>query len=621
MSKVQAQTKSVKQLLSKVRYDIDFYQRGYVWERRHVEELLDDFERRFLDNYHEAHERGEVRLYPHYFLGNIITITENNQKYIVDGQQRLTTLTCLLIYIHHMAQDGSGVADVKDLIFSESYGTKTFNLDIPERLDCMRALYEGESVAGLNSADLSVRNLLDRYKDLEELFPESLRDGALPYFVDWLIENVDLVEIEAQSDDDAFTIFETMNDRGVNLSQADMLKGYLLAHINFADPNMMQAKKEEANRSWKQRMTGFAELENGSADDFFKTWLRAKYAGETRKRKKGAVNQDFEDIDKYHRWARDNRARLGLNEKDSQAFYDFVTERIRRFAGHYIRMKRAAQCLTQGQEEIYYNSYNNFTLQYMLALAPLRDDDDVATVNEKIRVVTIFADIFLARRMVNSRRNGYSTLQYTMFNLTKKIRDKDLDDLRDILLGYLDSMWETFEGITGHKWSGIYSLNKFSGRSIRYLLVRTTAWIDQQSGINTDFDTYARPKNESFDIEHIWSANSYPEHQDDFASEDDFHRERNQFGGLLLLPRSVNRSLSDKPYERKVKKYVQQNLLAASLNEAKYLNEPSFSRFREISGLQFKPHTQFTKADLLERQQLYRQICEQIWNPDRLNAI
>ncbi len=50
MSKVQAQTKSVKQLLSKVRYGIDFYQ------RRHVEELLDDFESRFLDNYHQPHE-------------------------------------------------------------------------------------------------------------------------------------------------------------------------------------------------------------------------------------------------------------------------------------------------------------------------------------------------------------------------------------------------------------------------------------------------------------------------------------------------------------------------------------------------------------------------------------
>ncbi len=621
MSQVQAQTKSVRQLLTGVKYDIDFYQRGYEWKRRNVEELLNDFGVEFIDNYAPEHEPRQIANYRHYFLGTIITIPESGKRYIVDGQQRLTTLTLMLIYFHHLRAENPAIPDVSRLIYEEMFMEKFFIIAVEEREDCMKALFESNHFDATDHPDLSVRTLVERYEDIGELLPESLTENILPYFVSWLLDCVDIVEIEAQTDDAAFTIFETMNDRGVNLSQADMLKGYLLTHINFADPNMMQAKKEEANRSWKRRMTDFAELENGSADDFFKTWLRAKYAGETRKRKKGAVNQDFEDIDKYHRWARDNRARLGLNEKDSQAFYDFVTERMRRFAGHYIRMKRAAQCLTQGQEEIYYNSYNNFTLQYMLALAPLRDDDDVATVNDKIRVVTIFADIFLARRMVNSRRNGYSTLQYTMFNLTKKIRDKDLDDLREILLGYLDGMWETFEGITGHKWSGIYSLNKFSRRSIRYLLARMTAWIDQQSGINTDFDTYARPKIESFDIEHIWSANSYPEHQDDFASEDDFHRERNQFGGLLLLPRSINRSLSDKPYERKVKKYVQQNLLAASLNEAKYLNEPSFSRFREISGLQFKPHTQFTKADLLERQQLYRQICEQIWNPDRLNAI
>ena len=51
---------------------------------------------------------------------------------------------------------------------------------------------------------------------------------ALPYFVDWLIENVHLVEITAYSDDDAYTIFETMNDRGLSLSPTDMLKGTCL---------------------------------------------------------------------------------------------------------------------------------------------------------------------------------------------------------------------------------------------------------------------------------------------------------------------------------------------------------------------------------------------------------
>ena len=286
MSAVQAQTKSVKQLLSRVRYGIDFYQRGYAWERRHIEELLDDLESRFLENYAPEHERVEVRRYPHYFLGNIVTITEANKKYIVDGQQRLTTLTLLLIYIHHMSHDRKGVTDVKDLIFSESYGEKAFNLEIPERIECMRALYEGEAIAALNGGDLSARNLLERYAELDDLFPDSLKDGALPYFVDWLIENVDLVEIEAQTDDDAFTIFETMNDRGVNLSQTDMLKGYLLANINTNDSDEMQDLKSQANDVWRTIIRDLAELYDNADEDFFKTLLRAKFADRTRERKK-----------------------------------------------------------------------------------------------------------------------------------------------------------------------------------------------------------------------------------------------------------------------------------------------------------------------------------------------
>ena len=619
MSKVQAQTKSVKELLTGVKYDIDFYQRGYEWTRRNVEELLNDFEAEFIANYAQEHEPWQVANYRHYFLGTIITIPESGKRYIVDGQQRLTTLTLMLIYFHHLRAENPAIPDVSRLIYEEMFMEKSFIIAVDEREDCMKALFESSQFDATEHPDLSVRTLVERYEDIGELFPESLAENALPYFVSWLLHCVDIVEIEAQTDDAAFTIFETMNDRGVNLSQSDMLKGYLLAHINYADPSMMQSKKEEANRSWKRLMTDFAELENGSADDFFKTWLRAKYAAETRERKKGAVNQDFENIDKYHRWARDNRVRLGLNEKDSQAFYDFIAERMRRFAGHYIRMKQAAQHLTQGQEAIFYNSYNSFTLQYMLALAPLRLEDDSDTAWRKIRLVTTFADIFLARRMVNFRRNGYSTLQYTKFNLTKDIRDKSLDELREILLGYLDGMWETFEGITGHNW-GTYALNNFSGRSIRYLLARMTAWIEREAGKNVNFLNFLwDAKGKPFDIEHIW-ANRYQKHKDDFNSEDEFQRFRNYFGGLLLLPRPINRSLQDTSYIYKLEKYSQQNLLAASLNEQKYVNEPSLQQFIDRSGLPFKPHTQFKRADLLERQDLYRQICEKIWSPDRLLA-
>jgi hypothetical protein len=59
----------------------------------------------------------------------------------------------------------------------------------------------------------SSRNIVARYNEIEELCPEEIDDAALPYFVDWLTKNVHLVEITAYSDDVAYTIFETMNDR------------------------------------------------------------------------------------------------------------------------------------------------------------------------------------------------------------------------------------------------------------------------------------------------------------------------------------------------------------------------------------------------------------------------
>ena len=63
--------------------------------------------------------------------------------------------------------------------------------------------------------------------------------------MDWLLESVHLVEIEAYSDEDAYTIFETMNDRGLSLSLPDMLKGYVLANIRH------EADQRAVNEVWK----------------------------------------------------------------------------------------------------------------------------------------------------------------------------------------------------------------------------------------------------------------------------------------------------------------------------------------------------------------------------------
>src|SRR6202000_2072464 len=132
----------------------------------------------------------------------------------------------------------------------------------------------------------SVGNILARYQDIEERFPEELLGKALPYFADWLIENVHLVEITAYSDDDAYTIFETMNDRGLSLTPTEMLKGYLLTNIE--DKKM----RERATDSWRLRIAEFQALGKEEDADAIKSWLRSQHAQSIRERKAGAVPQD-----------------------------------------------------------------------------------------------------------------------------------------------------------------------------------------------------------------------------------------------------------------------------------------------------------------------------------------
>ena len=118
--------------LRNTKYHLDYYQREYSWQDKHVTELLDDLSRTFLERYTEGDTLKNVRDYTHYFLGSIIVSYSEGQRYIVDGQQRLTTLTLLLIRLYHSLEVGSLKSQVEQCIYSLSGGTEGFNLDVPE---------------------------------------------------------------------------------------------------------------------------------------------------------------------------------------------------------------------------------------------------------------------------------------------------------------------------------------------------------------------------------------------------------------------------------------------------------------------------------------------------------
>lgn len=601
--------KTISEVLEKKKYSIDYYQREYKWESKQVGELVADLSTKFLELYSPDHARTDVAKYPGYFLGSIIISQKGSQPFIVDGQQRLTSLTLLLTYLRRLQYGRGDAVDIDQLIFSEKFGVKSFNLDIPDRLDCMEALFETGTYEPAHNAPESVHTLTERYVELDALFPEELKLDALPFFVDWLKDRVQLVQITAYTDDDAYAIFETMNDRGLKLTPADMLKGYLLSNMGIGTTRIT------ANELWRTRLRALDEHTDDAGSDFLKTWLRSQYSTKIRERRKGARPEDWDRIGtEFHRWLREAHQRIGLNTTED--YYNFVIQDLDFYSQQYARILDASTGTFHPDSPLRFIRFNvdhGFTLQNQLLLAPLRLDDSHDVIEKKMEIVARFIDILLAWRIWNFRATAYSTMSYAMFNVMRETRGLDSEQLARSLRDYLLRVDETFDTN-----DDLYVHQQNRGQ-LHKILARITDYITTKSGQASPYLELTNSTKVKYEVEHIWA--DHPEqHTDEFDHDAEFARHRNRIGDLLLLPKQFNASYNDDPYERKLPHYFGQNLLAASLNPLSYEKNPGFIAFVRSNGLPFKPCEEFKAADITDRGQLYREIAKKVWNPDDLLA-
>jgi len=616
--------KSLSDLLYNKKYTIPFYQREYRWKKQQINELISDLTGEFLEFYNSEDPRSAVADYGCYYLGSIIS-TGGNENAIIDGQQRLTSLMLLLIYLGNIQKktQTNTDPDINPLIYSSQFGKKSFNLNIDERHDCLDNLYAGNDF-DISNSDESVINMVARYNDIDEIFPEELKDFALPYFMDWLINKVYFIEINTRSDSnknaeqDAQKIFVTMNDRGLSLTPTEMLKGYLLSQIKDNDD------RQKANELWKSTIQDINNInleEKNADDDFVKNWLRAQYAQNIRETKKGAVNEDWDLIGtQFHKWLKDNTVSVGLTKSDD--FKRFLLDEFKLFSGIYIRLKNYSMCFNKEYEYVYYNANRNFTLQYQLILASINKNDSIEIIDSKIKIISCFIDQYIMRRAVNFKATDYSTIKNAVFNLTLQFRHLSVDLLKDraidILVKLSDKNGEpfTFDGI--NRWA----LNNSSKRLIFHALARLTHYLETQIDIpGASFVKYVdRNTKNPYDIEHIL-ANDFQQNKDNFDNIDDFKTTRNRFGALLLLPLDKNRSFQDMSFTDKKDKYYSENILAATINERYYQNNPRFINFRDTFGLDFVPLDVFDKNSIDNRTKLYLQLAKLIWNTDIIKNI
>ena len=255
-------------------YRIPEYQRPYSWEREQCEKLWEDL-RDFADRNPSRQDQ--------YFLGNIVLYEEDGRYCVVDGQQRLISLTLLMHALFDKVRTYNTLERCL-YIFDDESGKNTQTVKI-------------QSEVMTEEKDQLKKILVNRQYD-DNLYAKNYRyftsvvnnwissigadNTPLKTFIRILLKNVVLLPIKCSALDDALTIFETINNRGLSLSDADIFKARL--HKNA----------QEDHSSFISRWNDLSH----DVDDLFKIYMHILRAQEGAVDKERALRLFFLDTEK-----------------------------------------------------------------------------------------------------------------------------------------------------------------------------------------------------------------------------------------------------------------------------------------------------------------------------------
>lgn len=244
--------RSVKQLLEtgkNKRFIIPEYQRPYAWSDEQIQVLFDDLTEYTLNTTEDENNT--------YFLGTIVAYeNENKEQEIIDGQQRITSLLLLLRAIYTKLESRSPdthflKSQIEPTIWKQNSTTGEVNFNeilISSRVMGEEGNQEFANILVSGKADeKSTSNYAKNYRLLQQLVNEYAADNPLSFykFISNILNQAILLPITADSQETALTIFSTLNDRGLALSDADIFKAKIYNHLN-------SDKKKEFIELWQE---------------------------------------------------------------------------------------------------------------------------------------------------------------------------------------------------------------------------------------------------------------------------------------------------------------------------------------------------------------------------------
>lgn len=273
-----AETRTINEIFSQARkYVVPRFQREYSWTEEQVMELWGDV----TDQISQDAE-GRV-VHEEYFMGCVVFVGEDSrpEHMIVDGQQRLITLTLLVRAIvdrlKELGDPAAAEATYKNMIEGiDNDGRSYFKLINESPKPYFQNEIQAIEPAGLNKAETEEEKRLKGTLDFLKSRMSSYRIGSFSDIDvaksvrNQVLNYLKVIQVTAKSEDEAYTIFETLNARGLSLTSVDLIKNWIFKNYDQTHP-IDNAK--EIWGSLRRRVSNFS-----TPEIFFRHYWNSRYA-------------------------------------------------------------------------------------------------------------------------------------------------------------------------------------------------------------------------------------------------------------------------------------------------------------------------------------------------------
>ena len=531
-----AQQKKVNDVLSgDVKYVIPWYQRNYVWQEKQWRELFDDI-KYCLDVENENKEKGREFEWTH-FLGSFVFERNGKELIVIDGQQRLTTITLMLCAIctlfNELGEEARFRGVTKYIIGTDDMGADYVRVDNQDlhnfqyivaesteynNLQSKSNLFSGTYLKNSSQDNVNIKQcFFFFYNQFQELINDSKKPAVELGNIKDKIMGLDVIDIRASNQQESYNIFEILNARGVDLKQHELIKNYIFKYIH------PRANIDTAKIKWDSMESKLYINRRSTLDSFFTHYVSHRFE------KPSKDNTEFRIVKQFC-----DRQHMG-------DFLNDLYEKASFYRMFYIPDECDNPIIKESLQFFLSNNHRQFRPLFLSVISAYKRQK--ITESDAERFFVFIRNFYFGYGLVCNGKSN--TIEDMVYQYARKIENKDataaLNELKSKLYQYYPD-YNTFEAnfvLLG--WSHRVKSYKTPSRkkAVQYIL---SGIEEHYLACNQELTVH------NFSIEHI--------------ANDDGSADHCKIGNLLMLAEPINGGAADKVYTEKVPYYKRSNFVS-----------------------------------------------------------